>query len=227
MYIVAPKRSTHSGCTLNACYSVRQPALFPRKAKSTSYPASVDHGREKEKQQPTSLVLELPPPIPLHRLQPHAIDLDPLRLIRLPPILLLFLRARHSRPPETGRRGRTLKCLTMPPMLVRELLRASLEDDILLLRYGILSRKNIGGNSEHFLEQLFVGLVGAWQEVISRGFEDAAAAGCVNAAGEAVSVGFGESVHWLHIGKVAVGVVWVDAEVLGLEVLFLFGAEGF
>jgi hypothetical protein len=112
-------------------------------------------------------------------------------------------------------------------MLVREFLRASLEDDILLLRHGILRCKNLRGDSEHFLEQLFVGFVGAWQEVVSRGFKDAAAAGGVDAAGEAMAVGFGESVHWLHIGKVAVGVVWVDAEVLGLEVLFLFGAEGF
>lgn len=37
-----------------------------------------------------------------------------------------------------------------------------------------------------------------------------------------MTVGFGESVHWFHVSEAGVGVVWVDAEVLGFEVLFLF-----
>jgi hypothetical protein len=90
-----------------------------------------------------------------------------------------------------------------------------------------MNREVCRGEPEHVLEQLFVGLGGGRQEIVSRGVEEFAAASWIDAAGETAAVCFGESIHGLHESEAAVCVGWVDAEVLGFEVLFWFGAEGF
>ena len=51
------------------------------------------------------------------------------------------------------------------------------------------------------------------------GVEKLAAAGWVDAARQAAAGGFGLPVHWVREGKVAVGEGWIDAEVVGAELL--------
>ena len=54
---------------------------------------------------------------------------------------------------------------------------------------------------------------------VASGVEEFAAAGWVDAAGQAAAGGFGFSVHGVRKGEVTVGEGWVDAEVVGAELL--------
>jgi len=142
------KSVLYMGVTVNLLWSEEGPP-------ANTHFVHLYHDRSK-RANPASLIFELPSAPALHRLQPHTVNLDLLGLIRLSPILFLLLRARHSRSPESWRRSCTRKSLTMPTMLVRERLRASLHDDIFVLRNGVMNREICRGEPEHFFEQLGV-----------------------------------------------------------------------
>lgn len=113
---------------------------------------------------PTSLVAKLPPPLPIppDRLPPHALHLRPLHLIRPAPILRLILSARHIRPPKPRRRPGSLESLPMPPVLVGELLRARLDQQLPVLCLGVGSEDAFEIRTEHGFEGLGVGFGAGW-----------------------------------------------------------------
>jgi len=77
-----------------------------------------------------SFITKLPPPSPIKRTPPSSLHLFPLLLSRPLPIIFLFLRSRHLRPPEARRTSPPLKDLSVLPEPIRKFLCFSLSDQI-------------------------------------------------------------------------------------------------